>query len=79
MVCYLAMGWCIIFFIKPTVACLGFGGTVFLLTGGVAYTVVAVLYGIGKKKKYIHSVFHLFVLAGSILHFFMILFYVIMR
>lgn len=79
MVCYLAMGWCIIFFIKPTVACLGFGGTVFLLTGGVAYTVGAVLYGIGKKKKYIHSVFHLFVLAGSILHFFMILFYVIMR
>ena len=77
--CYLAMGWCIIFFIKPTVACLGFGGTVFLLTGGVAYTVGAVLYGIGKKKKYIHSVFHLFVLAGSILHFFMILFYVIMR
>lgn len=79
MVCYLAMGWCIIFFIKPTVACLGFGGTVFLLTGGVAYTVGAVLYGIGKKKKYIHSVFHPFVLAGSILHFFMILFYVIMR
>lgn len=79
MVCYLAMGWCIIIFIKPTVACLGFGGTVFLLTGGVAYTVGAVLYGIGKKKKYIHSVFHLFVLAGSILHFFMILFYVIMR
>lgn len=79
MVCYLAMGWCIIFFIKPTVACLGFGGTVFLLTGGVAYTVGAVLYGIGKKKKYIHSVFHLFVLAGSILHFFMILFYVIMK
>lgn len=78
MVCYIAMGWCIIFFIGPTIRCLGTGGTVFLLTGGVAYTIGAILYGIGKKKKYVHSVFHLFVLAGSILHFFMILFYVIL-
>jgi len=51
MICYLAMGWCIIFFIKPTVQCLGTGGTVFLFTGGVAYTIGAILYGIGKKKK----------------------------
>ncbi len=78
MICYLAMGWCIIFFIGPTIRCLGLGGTVFLITGGVAYTIGAVLYGIGKKKKYVHSVFHLFVLTGSILHFFMILFYVIL-
>lgn len=78
MVCYIAMGWCIIFFIVPTVHCLGVGGTVFLLSGGLAYTVGAVLYGIGKKKKYLHSVFHLFVIAGSVLHFFMILFYVLM-
>ena len=52
--------------------------TVFLVAGGLAYTVGAILYGVGKKKKYVHSVFHLFVLAGSILHFFMILFYVLM-
>lgn len=78
MICYIAMGWCIIFFIKPTVQVLGVGGTVFLLTGGVAYTIGAILYGIGKKKKYVHSIFHLFVVAGSVLHFFMILFYVIM-
>lgn len=78
MICYIAMGWCIVFFIGPTVRVLGTGGTVFLLTGGIAYTVGAILYGIGKKKKYLHSVFHLFVLAGSILHFFMILFYVLM-
>ena len=77
-ICYLAMGWCIILFIKPTIHCLGVGGTVFLFTGGVAYTIGAVLYGIGKKKKYMHSIFHLFVLTGSILHFFMIFFYVIM-
>ena len=78
MICYIAMGWCIIFFIKPTVQVLGAGGTVFLLTGGVAYTIGAILYGIGKKKKYVHSIFHLFVIAGSVLHFFMILFYVIL-
>ena len=78
MVCYLAMGWCIIFFIKPTIQCLGTGGTVFLITGGLAYTIGAVLYGLGKKKKYMHSIFHLFVLAGSVLHFFMVLFYVLM-
>ncbi len=78
MICYLAMGWCIIFFIKPTITCLGAGGTVFLITGGLAYTIGAILYGIGKRKKYVHSIFHLFVLAGSVLHFFMILFYVLM-
>ena len=63
---------------KRQVQCLGTGGTVFLFTGGVAYTIGAILYGIGKKKKYVHSIFHLFVVAGSILHFFMILFYVIL-
>lgn len=78
MVCYIGMGWSIIFFIVPTVKCLGAGGTVFLLSGGLSYTVGAVLYALGKKKKYLHSIFHLFVLAGSILHFFMILFYVIL-
>lgn len=77
MVCYLGMGWCIIFFIKPTAEMLGPGGMVFLITGGIAYTVGAVLYGLGKTKKYMHSLFHLFVIAGSVLHFFMILFYVI--
>ncbi|MCM1246632.1 MAG: hemolysin III family protein [Roseburia sp.] len=77
MICYLGMGWCIIFFIKPTIEVLGLGGMVFLVTGGVAYTVGAVLYGLGKTKRYMHSLFHLFVIAGSVLHFFMILFYVI--
>lgn len=78
MICYLGMGWCIIFFIKPTIEVLGAGGMIFLVTGGVAYTIGAILYGIGKKKRYMHSMFHLFVIAGSVLHFFMMLFYVIM-
>ncbi|MCI5884425.1 MAG: hemolysin III family protein [Clostridiales bacterium] len=79
MICYLGMGWCIIFFIKPTIELLGLGGMVYLISGGIAYTIGAVLYEIGKTKRYMHSIFHLFVIAGSVLHFFMILFYVIMR
>lgn len=77
MICYLGMGWCIILCAKPTYAAIGIGGTVFLLTGGVAYTIGAVLYCLGKKRRYIHSIFHLFIVAGSILHFFTILFYVL--
>ena len=40
-----------------------------LLLGGIAYTIGAVLYGIGSKKKWMHSVFHIFVDIGSLLHF----------
>ncbi len=75
-VCYLGMGWCIIFTARLLPQLLGIGGVVFLITGGIAYTVGAVFYGLGRDRRYFHSVFHLFVLAGSILHFFCILFYV---
>lgn len=77
MICYLIMGWCVVIAAKPTYAALGSGGVRFLLLGGVAYTVGAALYAVGKKSRlrYVHSVFHLFVLLGSILHLFCILFY----
>lgn len=75
--CYIIMGWVIVFFFKQTYASIGAGGIVFLLTGGISYTVGSVLYVLGKKKKWMHSIFHLFILAGSILHFFAILFYAI--
>lgn len=77
MLLYIGLGWCIIFASKIIISSLSAGGTAFLLTGGAAYTIGAVLYGAGKKHAYIHSVFHLFVLAGSLMHFFCILFYVI--
>lgn len=76
MICYLAMGWCIVMCAKQAYIALGFGGTLFILLGGVAYTIGAVLYGVGKKHRYFHSIFHLFIVAGSILQFFGILFYV---
>lgn len=75
MFCYLAMGWCIIFFIKQTFEVMTFPGGALLLTGGIAYTIGAVLYGVGSKIRYMHSIFHLFILLGSVLHFFAILLY----
>jgi hemolysin III len=78
MVCYLVMSWDIILAIKPLLAHIAVGGLVFLLIGGVAYSLGAVLYLIGRRKKFVHSVWHFFVLAGSIMHFFSILFYVVL-
>jgi len=79
MISYLAMSWAVVFTIPPLLQHMAFGGLILLLAGGVFYTVGAVLYGIGKRKKYVHSVWHFFVLAGSILHYFSILFFVVMR
>ena len=72
MICYIAMGWVVIFALKPLIDNITTSQLNLLFFGGAAYTVGAVLYVIGKKQKYIHSVWHLFVLLGSILHFFMI-------
>lgn len=75
MVCYIAMGWSIIIAFKPLTTVFTGPGLYLLIWGGVAYTIGAVLYGIGAKVKYIHSLFHVFVVAGSVLHFFSIYFY----
>lgn len=76
MILYLGMGWCVIFTVKLIVELLGTAGFALLLAGGIAYTVGAILYGLGRKRRYMHSVFHLFVLSGSLLHFLCILIYV---
>ncbi|MBR2721275.1 MAG: hemolysin III family protein [Clostridia bacterium] len=77
MVCYIGMGWCILLAAKTAIAAIPLPGLLWLLGGGIAYTVGAVLYGLGKKHRYVHSVFHLFVLLGSILQFVCIFFYII--
>ncbi|MBE6949198.1 MAG: hemolysin III family protein [Ruminococcaceae bacterium] len=69
MICYLGMGWCIIIAAKTALQAMSANSLLWLLMGGIAYTVGAVLYGLGKKHKYMHSVFHLFVLAGSVLQY----------
>lgn len=77
MICYLGMGWSIVFAIKPAIASIPPTGLMFIFVGGVVYTIGSILYGIGNKVRYMHSVFHLFVIAGSILHFFGIIFYIL--
>lgn len=76
-ICYIAMGWCVVAVWKPTVQMLGMGGITLMLLGGVSYTIGAAFYYFLKNKKYMHSVFHLFVVFGSILQMFSILFYIV--
>lgn len=76
MICYLGMGWCILFTANLLPVLLGNIGLALLAAGGVAYSVGAILYGLGKKHKWMHSIFHMFILLGSILQFFCILFFV---
>ena len=77
MTCYLAMGWCVIIFFKQVYEVIGFGGVLLLLLGGISYTIGSILYGLGRKHRYMHSVFHLFIVLGSVLHFFAIILYVL--
>ena len=77
MACYIGMGWCILLRLPLLIEAVGWGGFWLILLGGVCYTIGAVLYGMGRTKKYMHSVFHLFVLAGSVLHLLAILMYVL--
>jgi hemolysin III len=77
MILYLGMGWCIVMAAKPALAAVPLAGLGWILAGGVAYTLGAVLYGLGKRRRYMHAAFHVFVVAGSILQFFGIFFYVI--
>ena len=75
MVLYLLMGWCIIFSFKSLLSNMNVFGILLLLLGGVIYTLGAVVYGVGKKKKYMHSVFHLFCILASACFFFAVYIY----
>ena len=75
MICYIGMGWAIIPFWRQVLATMGSVGFGLLLAGGIAYTIGSILYGLGKKKKWMHSVFHIFVILGSLLQFFAVFFF----
>ena len=77
MICYLAMGWCIVIKASILPQLLGITGVALLVAGGIAYTVGAIFYGLGRNIKYFHSIFHLFIVLGSILQFFCIILFVI--
>ncbi len=75
MVCYIGMGWAILPFIPTARTVLTGAGFGWLLAGGIAYTVGAILYGVGSKKRWFHSVFHIFVVLGSALQLIAVLRY----
>lgn len=74
---HLLIGWSVIFMLKELILSLNLVGLIFLFVGGIFYSIGAFLYKIGATKKYMHSIFHFFCLAGSIFHFFMIFLYAI--
>ena len=77
MICYIGMGWAIIPFWRQTLIAMTRPGFLLLLAGGIAYTIGAVLYGLGVKQKWMHSVFHIFVVLGALVQYFAVLFYAI--
>ena len=78
-ICYIALGWCVIFIVNHAIKAISINGFWWLLAGGIAYSLGAVLYGIAGKWniKYVHSIFHLFVIFGSVLQFVAIFWYVL--
>ncbi len=77
MVCYIGMGWAIIPFAPQALNTLTMPGFQLLLWGGIAYTIGSVLYGLGKNRKWMHSIFHMFVNLGAGLQFACVLFYAV--
>lgn len=76
MVLYIVEGWMVVVLFKQLYVLLSPAGFWLLFAGGIAYTLGAIIYGIGSKKTYFHCVFHFFVLAGSILHYLSVFMYV---
>ena len=71
MTCYLGMGWCVLISMREAIQSMTLAGFMWIIAGGVAYTIGAVLYMIGKKKqiRYMHTVFHVFVVIAAVLQF----------
>ena len=78
MILYIIMGWCVIFLIVPLLKIWKGPGFLYLLGGGISYTIGVIFYAFGKKKKYIHSIWHLFVFLGTVLQFVSIFGYIIL-
>ena len=67
--CHLLSGWSILFGVRDLLGRVGVPGLTWMVLGGVMYTIGSVLYGLGKRKKYRHCVFHVFCLLGTFCHF----------
>ncbi len=76
-ICHLINGWGVLIYIKELLNNIGSIGLLFIILGGVMYSLGAIFYGLGSKKKYVHSIFHFFCIFGTLLHFFAIYFYIL--
>ena len=76
-VIYAVMGWIVLVAVKPLIAALGTAGFIWLAAGGVFYTVGIIFFALDSRLRHAHGIWHLFVIAGSVLHFVAILFYVL--
>ena len=76
-ICHLLSGWSILFGLRELLGNVGTGGLIWMILGGVMYSIGSVLYGLGKRKKYRHSVFHVFCLLGTFCHFWAIYTYLL--
>lgn len=76
-IAYIVMGWCIVFIFQDLVTHVNNISIWLLFIGGVIYTIGFIFYGIGKKKKWFHSIWHLFVLGGTIAHFISVIFLIV--
>lgn len=72
MICYIGMGWAVIPFWRQLLDVMGPIGFALMLLGGIAYTIGSILYGLGSRRKWMHSIFHIFVVLGAVLQFFSI-------
>lgn len=73
---YVVIGWIAVVAIKPLIASISISGFVLLLAGGIAYTIGIIFFTLGSKKKWFHSIWHLWCLLGTILQFLSIVLYV---
>lgn len=76
-ICHLINGWGVLIYTKALLNNIGSIGLLFIILGGVMYSLGAIFYGLGSKKKYVHSIFHFFCIFGTVLHFFAIYFYIL--
>lgn len=76
-ICHLVNGWSILFGVKAIITNVGTKGFLFMLIGGILYSVGSILYGVGSKVKYMHSIFHFFCLFGTLFHFLAIYLYIL--
>lgn len=75
--CHLINGWSILIFFKFLILNIGYYGVLFIILGGIMYSLGSILYFIGSKRKYFHSIFHFFCILGTLFHYIAIYFYLL--